>query len=142
MIFVFLIIGVIFSLLAMGAIFLWPQREKRLNYYPFEYFPVPNPPKIEFHVFERRAYPREPLNVKIECRDLARLVYSGNPFEVKVVDISPKGCQILSNKEIPHTALLYLKFNTMLKKNRLAFVVYCRNLGFGYQAGLEFLPQA
>lgn len=139
-VFILCIASLLFAMGAIAVTFSKAAGKPQLRH-AFSEFHAPEEEKVTFNVFERRSFSRLNTEELVECRDLARVVYSGTPFEAKLVDVSPVGCRILANAEIPPTALLYLKQPEKGRRPQLAFVAYCRNLGVGYQAGLEFLPQ-
>lgn len=90
---------------------------------------------------ERRKEDRLPFVARGKCSDLTRRVREGLPFETCVIDLSRSGCQILSDVEIPQSALVSLQFRGDSPTEQVAFVAYSSALGKLYRAGLSFVPQ-
>ena len=132
------------SLIALYLLAYPPQKERKdpSNRSFQEFTFQQDHPQEYLQVYERRAASRKQEKNLIECRDLSRRLHQGSPFQAKLTNVSPLGCQILSNTEIPMTTLLYLNLSPSSDHHRLAFVAYSNRIGEGFRSGLEFLPQA
>lgn len=106
----------------------------------FKPFKPEEPPQVTFQFFDRRRCMRTPCEMIVECKDLSRRLHGGVPFQVKLKDLSVKGCGLYTNSAIPENTLLSVKIRSGKSSyQHLGYLVRLHQTGEGYEGGVEFL---